>query len=191
MARDRFPEASPATVRAFRSGARALVWAVVVLAGTAAALRTADAVPGLLGSTSRGVVRYATLAEVERVTGRPLPAPGYYPSTLEWPPSDLRVYLGQAASYWCRARADGVVSFAMATTPAGQASLTRAVLPPADVLQEADATVGGRTVRVTRLRDANGALWQQAEWTGLRGVTVVRYRGTLDEMMRMVSSLKE
>jgi len=184
-------DASPATAGSFGSGVGALVRAVVVLAAAAGVLRVADAVPGLLSRTSRGVVRYATVADVERVTGRPLRVPAYYPATLEWPPSDLRVYLGQAASYWCRTRADGVFSFALATTPAGGASMARAVLPPSDVLQEAEATVNGRRVRVMRLRDADGALWQQAEWTGVAGVTIVRYRGTLEELMRMVSSLRE
>ena len=186
-----FPDDSPAKARPFGPGLCALLWAIVVLAATAAILRTADEVPGLLRSTARGVVRYATVGEVERVTGRPLPVPAYYPATLEWPPGDLRVYLGRAASYWCRTRADGVLAFAMATTPAGSASMSRAILPPSEVLQEAEATVNGRRVRVTRLRDANGAIWRQAEWTGVGGVTVVRYRGTLEELMRMVSSLRE
>jgi hypothetical protein len=182
---------SPAGARRIGTGIRALSWALVVLAAAAALLRVADSVPGILRSTARGVVRYATAAEVERATGRPLPTPAYYPATLEWPPADLRVYLGRAAAYWCRTRADGALAFALATTPARDAAMASAVLPPAEVLQAADTTVGNRSMRLTRLRDANGALWQQAAWTGTHGVTVVRYRGTLEELMRMVSSLKE
>ena len=172
-------------------GLRALLWALVVLGATAAVLRTADSVPGLMRSTSRGVVRYETVADLERAMGRPLPTPAYYPATLEWPPSDLRMHLGQAAAYMCRTRADGVFAFALATVPPGAAPMISAVLPPADVLQEADATVGERSLRVTRLRDGNGAIWQQAEWTTTGGVTIVRYRGTLEELMKMVSSLRE
>lgn len=181
----------PAPSPSIGAAMRALCWAAVVLAVSAALLRAADAVPGLVRDTARGVVRYDDIAEVERVIGRPLPVLSYYPSALEWPPGDLRVSLGGAAACWCRSRADGALALVVATTPPGQGDLAALVLPPATVLQEADGTVGGRAARVTRLRDQAGALWQQVTWTGTRGVIVARSRGTLEELMRIVSSLRE
>ena len=173
------------------SAMRALFWAAVVLAASAALLRATDAIPGLVRDTARGVVRYRDIAEVERVIGRTLPSPSYYPSALEWPPGDLRVAFGSAAAYWCRGREDGSLALVIATTPLGQGDLAARVLPPATALQEADGTVGGRAARVARLRDESGALWQQVAWTGTRSVIVARSRGTLEDLMRIVSSLKE
>jgi hypothetical protein len=185
------PQATAAAGPSIGAAVRSLAWALVVLVGSAALLLVADAVPGALRSTSRGVVRYETSREVELVIGRPLPAPAYYPAALEWPPRDFRVYLGRTAAYWCRTRADSTLALVVAVAPAGERAVAGQVLPQAVVLQEADGAVGGRAARVTRLRDADGATWQQVEWTGARGVVLARYRGTLDELMRIVSSLRE
>jgi hypothetical protein len=184
-------DATPAAAPSMGSALRALGWAILVLAGSAVLLLVADAVPGAVRNTARGVVRYDTTRDVEQAIGRRLPAPGYYPAALEWPPSDLRVYLGRTAAYWCRRRSDRTLALVVAVAPAEEHTVADQVLPPAVVLQDADGAVGGRGARVTRLRDADGALWQQVEWTGARGVVLARYRGTLDELMRIVSSLRE
>ena len=187
-----FPrDAPPATAPSLGSAARALFWAIVVLGAAALVLRLADAVPGVLRDTARGVARYGTTGEVERVIGRRLPEPVFYPAALEWPPGDFRVYLGRTAAFWCRTRDEGILALVVASAPEGDGASMTHVLPPAAVLQEASGTVGGRPARVTRLRDVDGALWQQVEWTGSRGLLAARYRGTLDELMRIASSLRE
>ena len=182
---------SPATAPSLWPAVRSLLWAIAVLAAAAVALRVADALPGVVRDTARGVVRYGTMDEVERVIGRRLPTPAYYPAALEWPPGELRVYLGKAAAYWCRTRDRGTLALIVAVTPPGDRALAAAVLPLAVVLQEADGMVGDRVARVTRLSAADGALWHQVEWIGARGVIVARSRGTLEELMQIVSSLRE
>jgi hypothetical protein len=182
---------SPATAPSLWPAVRALLWAIAVLAASAVTLCVADALPGVVRDTARGVVRYGTIDEVERVVGRRLPTPAYYPAALEWPPGDLRVYLGKAAAYWCRTHDRGTLALIVAVTPPGDRALAAAVLPRAVVLQEADGMVGGRVARVTRLSAADGALWHQVEWAGTRGVIVARSRGTLEELMLIVSSLRE
>ena len=185
--RDDAPAASASVGAALQS----LLWTIAVLAATSAILRVADAVPGVLQDTPRGVVRYRAASEAEHAIGRRLPVLAYFPEALEWPPADLRVYLGRAAAYSCRSRADGSVALVVAVAPPGDGLLADDVLPPSAVLQEADGSVGGHAARITRLRDTGGALWQQIAWTGDRGVIVARYRGTLDELMRLASSLRE
>jgi hypothetical protein len=170
---------------------RSFVWAAVVLAGTVAALLAVDALPGLLRDTARGVVRYDSVADLEHAVGRRMPEPVYYPSTLEWPPSDQRAYLGRSAAYWCRSRVDGRLALVIAVAGRRDREAVFHVLPPAAVLQSADGSTHGRPAVVTRLRDEAGVLWQQIEWDGAGGVTIVRSRGTLDELMRIVSSLRE
>jgi len=182
---------SPTTAPLLWPAVCALLWAIAVLAASAVTLRVADALPGVVRGTARGVVRYGSMDEVERVIGRRLPTPAYYPAALEWPPGELRVYLGKAAAYWCRTRDRGTLSLIVAVTPPGDRALAAAVLPLAVVLQEADGMVGGRVARVTRLSAADGAIWHQVEWVGARGVIVARSRGTLEELMQMVSSLRE
>ena len=182
---------SPATAPSLWPAVCALLWAIAVLAASAITLRVADALPGVVRDTARGVVRYGTIDDVERVIGRRLPTPGYYPAALEWPPGDLRVYLGKAAAFWCRTRDRGTLALIVAVTPPGDRALAAAVLPRAVVLQEADAMVGGRIARVTRLSAADGTLWHQVEWAGARSGIVARSRGTLEELMLIVSSLRE
>ena len=48
-----------------------------------------------------------------------------------------------------------------------------------------------RRALVSRLRDADGALWQQTEWQAGGQIILVRYRGTLDELLKIAGSVRE
>ena len=166
------------------------VW-LAVMAAAVAVIYVVDAVPSVIRGTPRGVRRLPSLPALERAAGRPMPVPAYYPSSLEWPPGDQRLRPDGSAALWCRQRADGALWLVIATAPATAPEVASDVMPPASELQRGDGTVNARPAVVTRLRDASGALWHQVSWSTPRWLVVVRYRGTLDELMRIASGLSE
>ncbi|MCX6551628.1 MAG: hypothetical protein NTY02_11615 [Acidobacteria bacterium] len=168
-----------------------VAWWLLAIVCAAVVLRVADFMPSILLGTPHGGRRFARLADLERAAGRTMPVPAYYPSSIEWPPGDQRLYPPASAAFWCRHRTQGAVWLVVATAPAGAGAVASQVLPPASELQRGDGEVRGQPAIVARLRDADGAVWQQVSWTGARGVVLLRYRGTLDELMRMAASMSE
>jgi hypothetical protein len=166
------------------------VWLLAILAA-AAALRVADAVPRALLDVPRGVVRLPDLASLERESGRRMPMPAYFPDSLEWPPAEVRLHSGGSAAIWCRQRPAGGLALVLATAPPGTRSIAASVLPPAVELQRERASLGAGPASVSRVRDQNGALWQQVEWETPRQIILLRYRGTLDELLKLARSVRE
>jgi len=59
------------------------------------------------------------------------------------------------------------------------------------VLQDVDADGSPEvTMRVQRLGAAEGVTWHQASWISHGRLTVVRYRGSLADLMWMANSLR-
>lgn len=166
------------------------VWLLAILAA-AAALRVADAVPRVLLDVPRGVVRPPDLASLERASGRRMPMPAYFPDSLGWPPAEVRLHSGGSAAIWCRQRPAGGLGLVLATAPPGARAIAAAVLPPAVELQRELASLGARPASVSRVRDQDGAVWQQVEWETPRQIILLRYRGTLDELLKIAGSVRE
>lgn len=166
------------------------VWLLAVLAA-AAALRVADAVPRVLLGVPRGVVRPVDVASLERESGRRMPMPAYFPDSLEWPPAEVRLHAGGSAAIWCRQRPAGGLALILATAPPGTGAIAAAVLPPAVELQREGALLGARPASVSRVRDQDGAVWQQVEWQTPDQIILLRYRGTLDGLLKIAGSVRE
>jgi len=166
------------------------VWLLTVVAA-ALGLRAADAVPLAALGLPRGVVNTTDLAELDRMSGRRMPVPAYYPDTLGWPPADTRLHTSGSAAMWCRRRAGGETALIVATAPPGEPDVAAAVLPPSVELQREAATLDSRPAVVSRVRDADGALWQQVQWRTPAQIILIRYRGTLDELMKMAGSVND
>ena len=171
--------------------ARTLGAWLLVFAAAAFSLRLADALPRAALGLPRGVVRAAGMAELERAAGRRMPLPAYYPDTLEWPPAETRMHTGGSMAVWCRQRPGGPVALIVATAPPGSGGVAAALLPRSVELQREETSLGTRRALVSRLRDADGALWQQTEWQAGGQIILVRYRGTLDELLRIAGSVHE
>jgi len=190
-------EASSALSRPDGVGVRARLFAatlgvwLLVVAAAALALRVADEVPRMLLGVPRGVRKVAGVAELERLAARPMPLPSYYPDTIDWPPAEGRYELLGSAALWCRLRAARVPALIIATAPAGSDQVSPDVLPRAVDLQREAGFLGSRPAAIARLRGADGVIWQQVEWRGRRQIVLVRYRGTLDELMRIAGSVHE
>ena len=48
-----------------------------------------------------------------------------------------------------------------------------------------------RALAVSRVRDADGAVWQQVQWQSPAQIVLVRYRGTLDELLKIAGSMND
>ena len=153
------------------------VWLLVTLSA-AFLLRVADAVPRVGLGVPRGVVRAPDLTQLERATGRRMPIPAYFPDSLAWPPADLRSHSSGSAAIWFGHRTAGGVALIVATAPAGSPGVASAVLPPSVELQREDGSLVGRLASISRVRDSDGAVWQQVQWQTSRQIILVRYRGT-------------
>ena len=139
----------------------------------------------------RGVVRAPDLAQLERASGRRMPTPAYFPDSLDWPPADLRMHSNGSAAIWCRQRPAGGIALVVATAPPGVREIAAAVLPSSVELQREDGSLGGRPASVSRVRDSDGAVWQQVQWQTAAQIILVRYRGTLDELLKIAGSVRE
>ena len=165
-------------------------WLAVVLSA-AFVLRVADALPRVALGVPRGVERASDVAGLERASGLRMPVPAYFPDSLEWPPAELRTHTGGSAAIWCRQRPAGPVALIVATARAGPQGIADAVLPSSVELQREDGSLGGRLASVSRVRDADGAVWQQVQWQTPDRIVLVRYRGTLDELLKIAGSVRE
>jgi hypothetical protein len=164
---------------------------VLVVAAAAFSLRVADAVPRVALGVPRGVTRTPDVLQLERVSGRRMPVPAYYPDAIEWPPAEARYHSGGSAAIWCRRRPAGGIALIVATTPPGVREITDAVLPASVELQREDTSLGGRPAVVSRVRDSEGIVWQQVQWQTRGQIILIRYRGTLDELLKIAGSVHE
>ena len=171
-------------------GRLVLTWLLVV-AASVVALRVADALPRAALDIPRGVRRAADVDELERASGRRMPVPAYFPDTLAWPPADARLHSSGSAAIWCRQRDGGETALIVATAPRGAQGVADAVLPPSVELQRETAVIGERALVVSRVRDADGAVWQQVQWQSPAQIVLVRYRGTLDELLKIAGSVND
>jgi hypothetical protein len=170
---------------------RAVVRLVIVTTVAMAGLRVLDSVPRVLTGLPRGVVLVGSLEELRNHVGFDMPMPAYFPATLEWPPRDIRVYRGHDVAVIVRQRATNAPWLILASAPAGARDVSGPVLPDATVLQATDVPADtGTTIRVQRVEDAARAVWHQATWRQANRPTVVRYRGPVDELMRIAESLR-
>ena len=171
-------------------GRLVFTWLLVV-AASAAALRLADALPRAALNLPRGVTRAADVAELERASGRRMPVPAYFPDTISWPPADARLHTSGSAAIWCRQREGPDTALIVATAPGGAPGVADQVLPASVELQREQAVRGNRALTVSRVRDADGAVWQQVQWQSPAQIVLVRYRGTLDELLKIAGSVND
>jgi hypothetical protein len=166
------------------------VWLLAVVAA-AVGLRLADAIPRLALGVPRGVVRVPDILQLERESGRRMPVPAYFPDTIQWPPAEARMHTDGSAAVWCRQRAGSGTALVVATAPPGTREIAAAVLPASVELQREAGTLGSRPAMVSRVRDAEGALWQQVQWELQGQIILVRYRGTLDQLLKIAGSVHD
>ena len=94
-----------------------------------------------------------------------------------------------SAAIWCRQRTGRGIALVVATAPPGTREIAAAVLPASVELQREEGTLSSRPAVVSRVRDAEGGLWQQVQWQTPDQIVLIRYRGTLDELLKIAGSV--
>jgi len=170
--------------------AREVVSLAALLAVVALGLRVLDELPGMAAGVARGVRRVDSIAALERQASHRMPIPAYFPDTLVWPPNDLLVFGGTSASMSFRHR-QAADTWLIVAIGVGTTAVAPQVLPPATPLQTEATTVRRLPATVGRLRDLDGVIWYQLTWRTSGVTRLVRYRGTLDEVMLIANSMDQ
>jgi hypothetical protein len=157
---------------------------------TALCLRALDRIPEVAMNISHGERRLDSVDAVRRETGWSVDLPSYFPDALGWPSADIRLFQRSSVTLRFARRTDGATWLLVAEGPAS-AGNPLATLPFATVLQCEATRVRDHTATVERLIDESGAGWHQLRWTAGDSARVVRYRGTLDELMLIAASIDE
>jgi len=165
---------------------------LVVVVGMAALLLSAlDAVPSWVAGEPRDVRRVSSVEEAERRLRVRLFLPGYFPQTIEWPPSTVRVVAGRSggAALAFDGRSGG--HYMLLAQAARSPEVPPRLLPPATVLDESPVWLQGQRVSLRRIVGPDGTVWRELAWqAGERGL-VLRSRGSVDEMLKMARSARQ
>jgi hypothetical protein len=154
---------------------------VIVLAAAAVSLRGLDLLPQLLGEPAGGRP-FAAIAQVERRLGERVALPAYFPSTLPWPPSRIRVGGQRPAAV--------VISFgdqAVLGQTIGGASEIPARLWPSGVVLESAETGQGTLGRVL---GEDGRVFSELRWQRWDRQFALRFSGSADELVRIARSMR-
>ncbi len=165
-----------------------LFWVTGAVAATIVFLGT---IPDRLVGETRGVRRVRTIDDAERILGRRLAIPAYFPERLTWPPVKIRVAGGRRGSAAIElAERDGgapAVEIVQATEP-GQ-EIPPALLEGRTMLRESRTVVGTLPATVADVIHG-GTRWHELSWSVDGRAVVLRTRGELDEAYRMAHTLR-
>jgi hypothetical protein len=179
-----FPAQNPdSSSRAFAAGWRTLV----VLAGAALALRATDAIPGWISGVPRGVHLCKDVREAEARTGLRLDRIGRTGRTARslrttsTPIPAVAVVLqgGDDKSQLVLFRSRG-------------GSIPTTLRPPQPSFHEIAVSLRpGLSASLKAERQADGAVWQDLEWTEGAITTALRFDGRTVELLRLARQLIE
>ncbi len=171
--------------------ARALATLLLVMGGTAGTLGALDALPGWLQGEPRGVRRVASIDEAERALRARLTLPGFFPDTLRWPPSTVRIARdGPPAVALTFEGRDGRARLLLVETVDGEGPITPLLLPEATVLQAGPIRVGAADGTLRRIVGEDGDIWHEVAWTAGKRALALRGKGTVEELVRMARSAR-
>ncbi len=168
---------------------RALATLALVMGGATAALAALDAAPGWLNGEPVGVRRLQGVDEAERRLKARLYLPSYFPDRYRWPPSSVRLLLGDPASVALGFEArEGGLALQLGQTVGGEGTVSPLVLPPADVLQQWAVRLGDREGTLARVVGQDGAVWHEVAWRQGGRTLVLRGKAGVEELLRMARS---
>ncbi len=169
---------------------RALATLGLVMGGATVALAALDAAPGWLSGEPRGVRRLQSVDEAERRLKARLYLPGYFPDRYRWPPSAVRLLLGDPASVALAFEArQGGLALELGQTVGGQGAISPLVLPPAEVLQRSPVRLAGGEGILARVVGGDGDVWDEVAWSQGGRTLVLRGKVGVEELLRMARSV--
>ncbi len=175
-----------------REMARALLTLLWVMGAAAGLLGGLDAVPGWMEGEPRGVRRARTLEDAERRLRARITLPAYFPDSLRWPPSSVRLVTEPPPSVALTFEArGGGVALVFAQTLGGEGPVSPLLLAEAAVLQRGSVTLGDREANLLRVIGDDGEVWNELEWTQGGSRFAMRGKGSLEELIRMARSARK
>lgn len=170
--------------------ARTVATLVLVVGTAAVLLRALDAVPRYLLGEPRGIRAYASVEEAERRVRARLYLPAYFPDTIRWPPTAVRVESGPppAVALTFVGREEGAEVLLILQRLDRAPRRPSRLLPAAATLQTATVVLREARGEVARVATADGRVWHDITWpVGDRTMTL-RFRGDLEDGLRMARS---
>lgn len=170
-----------------------LVLAVLglVLGAMAGLLRGLDALAGYLGGEPRGVKRYRSIEEVEKKLGARVFLPAYFPDTLERPPAGIRLVSGSPPSLAVSflGREGKTERLFVYQTVGGADAIPSAVLPSGQLLHTTVISLDASEGTLSRVLGEDGEIWHVLTWQRRGRQLALRFKGSVEELLRMARSL--
>lgn len=168
---------------------RALGTLAVVMGTAAVALAALDAAPDWLQGEPRGVRRLQGVDEAERRLKARLYLPAFFPDHYRWPPSAVRLLLGDPASVAVSFESrEGGLALQLGQTVGGEGPISPLVLAPAEALQRSAVRVGAAEGTLSRVVGDDGAVWHEVAWRQGGRTLVLRGKAGVEELLRMARS---
>ncbi len=166
---------------------------LLVSAGVAAALRLVDAIPSLVLGEGRGIRRFDSVEAGVGALGAGVLVPRYFPDTLRWPPSSVRVGRSPEAGIGIHFKDRGGEHerlFIFETRPGGDA-FPRGLVPEVRPFYTARVALGQGEGTFRSVRSESGTTLSEVEFRQAGRRILVRLDGPGDELMRIAESLRE
>ena len=164
---------------------RDLASLTIVLAAAAAALRGLDLLPQVIGEPAGGRT-FASIGEVERRLGERLALPAYFPRTLQWPPSRVRVGGRRPAAV--------IVEFGpramLAQTVGGAEPIPARLWPGGVVLDSEQVDLGAAAGTLDRILGEDGKTWRQLRWRRWGRQFALRSLDSTQDLVQMARSVR-
>ena len=157
----------------------------VVLACAAGVLRAADLVPQAIGEP-RGGRPFARIADVERRLGERIAEPAYFPQTLQWPPSSIRVGGTRPAAVVFRLGERAVFG----QTIGGAHPIPQRLWPGGVVLDSSEVDLGAVTGTLDRVLGEDGRTWNEVRWERFGRHFALRSTVAAQDLLQMARSVR-
>lgn len=163
---------------------------VALVAGSAAlTLKLLDALPAVF-SSAHAERTFASVADLERTVHRRLALPAYFPSSLRWPASTVRLNAGgSAATVVFAGKVDGRDRLVLVQMLEGDDSLPDGMRPPGALLGASPVRIGAVDGRLSRIRAPDGAIWNEVSWRAEGAALSLRFNGSVEELLRIAGSI--
>jgi hypothetical protein len=164
--------------------------ALALLLATAATLRLLDWLPRSVTRAAR-IRDLPSIEAVERATGRRLALPAWFPRSLPWPPSRVRVLGGgpDAVAIELGAKDAGSPMLILAESVREPMPLPESFFPPAILLETRHIPWGTDEARLSRFRGEDGATWMELAWEQGGQTFAFRSRGSLEQLLDLAQSV--
>jgi hypothetical protein len=137
------------------------------------------------------VRRARTLEDAEQRLRARITLPAYFPDSLRWPPSSVRLVASPpSVALTFEARGGGVV-LVFAQTLGGKGPPSPLLLAEAAVLQRGTVALGDREAALLRVIGEDGEVWNELDWTQGGSRFAMRGKGSLEELIRMARSARK